>query len=35
VTIDQSKRLIRLPLWAGLTETQQMRVVDIFSALVK
>jgi dTDP-4-amino-4,6-dideoxygalactose transaminase len=35
VTINQSKRLIRLPLWAGLTETQQMRVVDIFDALLK
>lgn len=35
VTINQSKRLIRLPLWAGLTETQQIRVVDIFSALLK
>ncbi|PRX91879.1 dTDP-4-amino-4,6-dideoxygalactose transaminase [Paraburkholderia sp. BL25I1N1] len=35
VTNNQSKRLIRLPLWVGLTETQQMRVVDIFGALVK
>ncbi|WP_240975843.1 dTDP-4-amino-4,6-dideoxygalactose transaminase [Paraburkholderia aromaticivorans] len=34
VTVNQSKRLIRLPLWAGLTEMQQMRVVDIFSALL-
>ncbi|WNC89067.1 dTDP-4-amino-4,6-dideoxygalactose transaminase [Paraburkholderia sp. FT54] len=35
VTINQSKRLIRLPLWAGLTEAQQTRVVDIFGALLK
>jgi dTDP-4-amino-4,6-dideoxygalactose transaminase len=29
VTVEQSARLIRLPLWVGLTEQQQERVVDI------
>lgn len=31
VTATQSERLIRLPLWAGLTETQQNRVVDVLA----
>jgi len=29
VTIDQSERLVRLPLWVGLTEQQQDKVVDV------
>lgn len=29
VTIEKSKQLIRLPLWVGLTESQQDRVVDV------
>ena len=29
VTNDQSKRLVRLPLWYGLSEQQQGRVVDV------
>lgn len=29
VTIDTSERLIRLPLWVGLTEQQQNRIVDV------
>ena len=31
VTDRQSERLVRLPLWVGLTEQQQERVVSIFS----
>ena len=29
VTIDRSERLVRLPLWIGLTEEQQNKVVDV------
>jgi len=29
VTDRQSKRLVRLPLWYGLSEGQQDRVVDV------
>jgi dTDP-4-amino-4,6-dideoxygalactose transaminase len=29
VTDRQSERLVRLPLWVGLTEQQQLRVVDV------
>ncbi|MDO9399223.1 MAG: dTDP-4-amino-4,6-dideoxygalactose transaminase [bacterium] len=29
VTIDQSERLVRLPLWVGLTEYKQNKVVDV------
>ncbi len=32
VTIDQSERLVRLPLWVGLTEQQQERVVDVLKS---
>jgi dTDP-4-amino-4,6-dideoxygalactose transaminase len=31
VTNSQSERLIRLPLWVGITEQQQERVVDVLS----
>jgi len=34
VTIDQSERLIRLPLWIGLTEQQQHKIVDVLSTAV-
>ena len=34
VTIDQSERLIRLPLWVGLTEQQQHRIVDLLKETV-
>jgi dTDP-4-amino-4,6-dideoxygalactose transaminase len=34
VTENQSERLIRLPLWVGLTEEQQMTVVDILTRAV-
>ncbi len=34
VTIDLSKRLIRLPLWIGLTEQQQLRIVDVLKKAV-
>jgi dTDP-4-amino-4,6-dideoxygalactose transaminase len=32
VTEDLSERLIRLPLWVGLTETQQERVVSVLAS---
>lgn len=31
LTVDLSERLIRLPLWVGLKEDQQCRVVDVLS----
>lgn len=34
VTIDQSERLIRLPLWVGLTEQQQDKVVTVLKSAV-
>ena len=34
VTINQSERLVRLPLWVGLTEQQQEKVVDVLKAAV-
>ena len=34
VTIDQSERLVRLPLWVGLTEQQQDKVVDVLMTAV-
>jgi dTDP-4-amino-4,6-dideoxygalactose transaminase len=33
VTDDSSRRLIRLPLWLGLTESQQLRIVELLDAL--
>lgn len=32
VTDDHSERLVRLPLWVGLTEVQQGKVVDVLKA---
>lgn len=34
VTDNQSKRLVRLPLWIGLSEQQQGRVVDVLKKVV-
>jgi dTDP-4-amino-4,6-dideoxygalactose transaminase len=34
VTDRQSERLIRLPLWVGLTESQQERVVDVLKKAI-
>jgi len=34
VTINQSERLVRLPLWIGLTEQQQHKIVDVLSTAV-
>lgn len=34
VTINQSERLVRLPLWVGLTEQQQDKVVDVLKTAV-
>lgn len=34
VTNQQSERLVRLPLWVGLTDEQQNRVVDVLNELV-
>lgn len=34
VTNKQSERLIRLPLWVGLTAEQQMRVIDALTAIL-
>ncbi|MDX9670485.1 MULTISPECIES: dTDP-4-amino-4,6-dideoxygalactose transaminase [unclassified Pseudomonas] len=31
VTDDQSERLVRLPLWVGISEAQQIRVVEMLS----
>ncbi len=35
VTDSQSERLVRLPLWAGLSEAQQDRVVQVLSSVCK
>ena len=35
VTISQSERLIRLPLWVGITKQQQDRIVDVLIDVVK
>lgn len=34
VTSRQSERLVRLPLWIGLTEAQQGRVIDVLKAAI-
>ncbi len=33
-TIDKSERLVRLPLWVGLSEQQQLKVVDVLKIAV-
>jgi dTDP-4-amino-4,6-dideoxygalactose transaminase len=35
LTTSLSQRLIRLPMWMGLSETQQQRVCDVLSAVLK
>jgi dTDP-4-amino-4,6-dideoxygalactose transaminase len=35
MTNRQSERLVRLPLWIGLTEVQQNKVIDVLRAAVK
>jgi dTDP-4-amino-4,6-dideoxygalactose transaminase len=35
VTNRQSERLIRLPLWVGLTEAQQERVTNVLKSAIK
>jgi len=35
VTLKQSERLVRLPLWVGLSEEQQERVVDVLLKCVE
>ena len=35
ITVDHSERLIRLPLWVGLTEQQQDKVIDVFKLAIK
>jgi len=35
VTNQQAERLVRLPLWVGLSDEQQDRVVDVLSTPVK
>jgi dTDP-4-amino-4,6-dideoxygalactose transaminase len=35
VTITQSERIIRLPLWIGLTQEQQQRVISVLKSMEK
>jgi dTDP-4-amino-4,6-dideoxygalactose transaminase len=35
LTTSLSQRLVRLPMWIGLSETQQQRVCDVLSAILK
>lgn len=35
ITISQSERLIRLPLWLGITTEQQSKVVDVLNKAVQ
>jgi dTDP-4-amino-4,6-dideoxygalactose transaminase len=35
LTTSLSQRLIRLPMWLGLTETQQQRIVDVLSVFLR
>jgi dTDP-4-amino-4,6-dideoxygalactose transaminase len=34
VTDRQSERLVRLPLWVGISESQQLRVVESLNAAI-
>lgn len=34
VTVDLSSRLVRLPLWIGLTEQQQEKIVDVLKSVI-
>jgi dTDP-4-amino-4,6-dideoxygalactose transaminase len=35
LTTSLSQRLIRLPIWIGLTENQQQRVCDVLGAILR
>ena len=35
LTTSLSERLIRLPMWLGLTEIQQQRICDVLGAILK
>jgi dTDP-4-amino-4,6-dideoxygalactose transaminase len=35
LTTSLSERLIRLPMWLGLSEAQQQRVVDVLAAFLR
>ena len=35
LTTSLSQRLIRLPMWMGLSEAQQQRVCEVLSAILK
>ena len=35
LTTSLSERLIRLPIWIGLSETQQQRVCDLLGAILR
>ena len=35
LTTSLSQRLIRLPMWIGLSEAQQQRVCDVLEAILK
>lgn len=35
VTLDQSERLMRLPLWFGMTHSQQNRVIDVLTTTLE
>ncbi len=35
VTVQQSERLVRLPLWVGMTEEQQARVLGVLQAVIR
>ena len=34
VTSAQAERLVRLPMWLGLSESQQQRVCDVLRAIL-
>lgn len=34
LTVDLSQRLVRLPLWVGLTQSQQQRVVEVLTGVL-
>ena len=35
LTTSLSERLIRLPMWLGLSEAQQQRICDVLEAILK
>ena len=34
VTLDLSERMVRLPIWVGLTEQQQHRIIDVLKVAI-